>query len=260
MLLELLRSEVEPKGVLKELQVELAEAVQVTLLHHDFEYEHEFVELVPERGHALREEQPEVFVELVGLLAADEVEVLLGELEGRLLEVDSAGGHAEDEAEVDVDDVALHVEQDVAVVPVLELEHVGEDGGAGQRGHEVLPRRLQLLLRGEHLREELPQLPLPLLPPPLHLVHRNRVLHELQQSRVLTQHDDLVGLQEHLHPRLLQHLFHLENQLHADYLLPQVVPAFHHHVPLSQALEFAEKRVTPVQGRLLLPGLPENAL
>lgn len=43
------------------------------------------------------------------------------DLEGRLLEIDVAGGARQQEAEVDVDDVALRVQQDVPVVPVLDL-------------------------------------------------------------------------------------------------------------------------------------------
>lgn len=40
-----------------------------------------------------------------------------GELEGRGLEAQVAGGAGQDEAEVDVDDVAVGVQQDVPVVP-----------------------------------------------------------------------------------------------------------------------------------------------
>jgi hypothetical protein len=50
-----------------------------------------------------------------------DLEELAGELEGGRLEVDPAWGVGEHEAEVDVDDVALLVQQDVPVVPVLHL-------------------------------------------------------------------------------------------------------------------------------------------
>jgi hypothetical protein len=47
--------------------------------------------------------------------------VASADLEGRLLEVNVARGAREHEAEVDVDEVALGVQQDVPVVPVLDL-------------------------------------------------------------------------------------------------------------------------------------------
>ena len=56
---------------------------------------------------------------------------LRGELEGGALEAQVLGRAAQDEAVVDVNEVALAVEQDVAVVPVLDLQDVAEKGVPG---------------------------------------------------------------------------------------------------------------------------------
>ena len=51
------------------------------------------------------------------------------------------------ERQTDVDDVALLVNHDVAVVPVLDLEQEPDDTVGCHRLDEVLPRRLELLGR-----------------------------------------------------------------------------------------------------------------
>ena len=56
--------------------------------------------------------------------AVEEGHVLVCEFEGRRLEGEVARAHAEDKAKVDVDYVAVRVEQDVTVVAVLELQHI----------------------------------------------------------------------------------------------------------------------------------------
>lgn len=45
-----------------------------------------------------------------------------GELEGRRLKAEIPGGAGQDEPEVDVDDVSVRIQQDVAVVPAREGE------------------------------------------------------------------------------------------------------------------------------------------
>jgi hypothetical protein len=63
----------------------------------------------------------------VALLAAHDFDELWRHLEGRALEAEIFGRAAKDESVVDVDDVALAVEQDVAVVAVLDLDEVGDN-------------------------------------------------------------------------------------------------------------------------------------
>ena len=61
------------------------------------------------------------------------------QLELRLLELEVAGGRdVENEAEVDVDEVAEIIDQNVSIVSVLDLQHVGDDGVGGHRLDEVL--------------------------------------------------------------------------------------------------------------------------
>ena len=65
------------------------------------------------------------------------------QLERRPLEADPAGGDVEAEAEIDVQDVACIVDHDVAVVPVLELQQVGDDAVGGHALDEVVPSLLE---------------------------------------------------------------------------------------------------------------------
>lgn len=61
----------------------------------------------------------------------------MGQLERRALERDDAGGVRDHEAEVDVDDVALCVDEDVAVVSVSDLEEVADQRVGCQALQEV---------------------------------------------------------------------------------------------------------------------------
>ena len=87
------------------------------------------------------------------------------QLERGPLELDSAGGNVEAEAEVDVQDVARVVDHDVAVMPVLELQQVGDDAVGGHALDEVVPsllepdRVLAAVLRGKVIVETVDRLP-----------------------------------------------------------------------------------------------------
>ena len=67
------------------------------------------------------------------------------ELEGTGLEPQILGRGREYEPVVDVDEVALAVEQDVAVVPVLDLHQVGHDAVGGAALHELALGRQEAL-------------------------------------------------------------------------------------------------------------------
>ena len=70
--------------------------------------------------------------------AAHERDVLAGELEGRRLEVDIAARRVgEEEPKVNVDDTARAVEQNVAIVAVLDLQQVTHDGPRRRGVHKV---------------------------------------------------------------------------------------------------------------------------
>lgn len=86
-------------------------------------------------------EQLHKFAEKIPVEAAHAVDHFVGEFEGRVFELDSFSGCvAEEEAEVDVDDVAFVVDEDVAVVSVFDLQEVADEGIAGEAGNEVVER------------------------------------------------------------------------------------------------------------------------
>ncbi|GIX64560.1 arginyl-tRNA synthetase family protein [Babesia caballi] len=102
-----------------------------------------------------RDQQAHVALEARGPDAAQHVGHVLGELEGGLLELHvGGGGGPQEEPEVDVQDVALAGDEQVAVVPVLDLEQVAEQRVAGQRVDEVVHGAVEL---GAAARAELAQ-------------------------------------------------------------------------------------------------------
>ena len=62
--------------------------------------------------------------EYVRLGALHQLEVVFGQFEGSLLESKIAGRTAEDEAKINVDNMAVVINQDIIVVPVLDLEKI----------------------------------------------------------------------------------------------------------------------------------------
>lgn len=60
-------------------------------------------------------------------IALHHFQQLPGELEGRGLKIDAARGVGQHEAKVDVDDMPRIIQQQVAVVPVLDLEQVADE-------------------------------------------------------------------------------------------------------------------------------------
>lgn len=90
------------------------------------------------QGHESFEHQLLELVKRFGLVAAEDLDVLLGELECGRFEVKIAWGVAEHEAKVYVDHVTFGVKQDVAVVAVFDLENIAKQTVAGHRSHEVL--------------------------------------------------------------------------------------------------------------------------
>ena len=57
---------------------------------------------------------------------------ILRHLERRRLKRDASGGNAEEEPKVDMDDVAIAQQQDVAVVAVLYVQEVAQHAVPGQ--------------------------------------------------------------------------------------------------------------------------------
>ena len=133
--------------------VELLEAGQIAVPAHHVDDRADLVHVLPQLVEPL-EEQPFEVVEQLGALALEQLDVLARELEGGGLEVPVPGRRGEDEPEVDVDDVPLVVDQEVAVVPVLDLEDVGQDAVGGEGLGEPLLRVVYLLLVGVEVEVE----------------------------------------------------------------------------------------------------------
>ena len=80
--------------------------------------------------------------------ATEHLDVLEGQLERRGLEADVPRRVREHESEVDVDQVPVAVEQDVPVVPVLDLQEVCHERVPRKRPGEVALRADELGGRG----------------------------------------------------------------------------------------------------------------
>lgn len=110
------------------------------------------------------ETQNEQLLELFEHVAVDaihQIDVLLGKLERCLLELDVAGALAQDKAEVNVHDMAGRVDEQVAVVPVLDLEDVADQTVPSQTIEEV--GASEILVLPEYLLVDLSQRPIPVL-------------------------------------------------------------------------------------------------
>ena len=127
----------------------------------------------------------------VEYLAAHDVDELGRQFEGRALEAEILGRRRQDEAEIDVDDVALAVEEDVAVVPVLDLDQVADERVGGDALDEIALRRQVGLRIGRAVlaQKVLEQRHARVL---LDLVQRHRVQDRLDHPRVVRQHQDPV--------------------------------------------------------------------
>ena len=87
------------------------------------------------------EESPPTDLEKLRVRAAHQVHHFVGKFEGRGLEGEVSPRRAEEEEpEVDVHDVPRGIEEDVAVVPVLELQQVARHAVRGEGPHEVQSR------------------------------------------------------------------------------------------------------------------------
>ena len=78
----------------------------------------------------------EVFVHLT-VIASQQVNVFFCQLKGRGLEVHATRGGLKHEAEINVDEVPLRINEDVPIVPVLHIEQVVEERVPGQTLREI---------------------------------------------------------------------------------------------------------------------------
>lgn len=117
-------------------------------------------------------------LEDVGLDALHELDVVVGKLEGGTLEIHVSWGAREHEAEIDVDDVTVDVDQDVVVVPVFDVEVVLDEGIACETLDEIGQASLPI-----HSKD----LPVDILQAPLmrylfQIADRPRIIDKLDES------------------------------------------------------------------------------
>mmetsp|Transcript_36913 Transcript_36913/g.56522 ORF Transcript_36913/g.56522 Transcript_36913/m.56522 type:complete len:271 (+) Transcript_36913:265-1077(+) len=198
-----------------------------------------------ESHEALLDKLSEQFI-VLALEAAEYVDIFLGQLEGRLLELEAlARGIGEQEAVVDVNDVAFSVDHYVLVVPVLNLKDVLHQRVAGQAVAEVLLSSLEPLaldlafavLHHEVVEEGHSISSL------VDFVDAHGVVDHFDEPAVGTSSQDLVGLEPDLKFLHFENLRHLGDQLHGELLLADVVARLYDNPDQVPGFELAEGRV-----------------
>mmetsp|Transcript_15279 Transcript_15279/g.14841 ORF Transcript_15279/g.14841 Transcript_15279/m.14841 type:complete len:636 (+) Transcript_15279:269-2176(+) len=201
-------------------------------------------------GHEAGFEEIHVLEELLGLGAAEDIHEFLGQLEGSLFNIEAfAGCDGEDEAVVDVDDVAVGVDHDVLVVAVLDVEDVAGEGVAGQGAHEVVSGLLEAIGLPPAL-PEVVDVEIVERPPQrllVDLVDGDAVVDHLDQPAAGPGRQDLVRLHPDRQLPQLEDLLHLHQQLHRELLLPHIVKCLHDKPEQPPRLQ------TPERGRLSHP-------
>ena len=124
--LQLLVSGRVVKSFLHGFLVELLEALHLAVGHHD-DGIHDLLLVLAEKLEPQKEEESEVG-EDVRIAALHQLDVVCSELKRSSFKVHVAGTAGEDEAEVDMNHVAMGVDEDVVVVAVLDLEEVLDEG------------------------------------------------------------------------------------------------------------------------------------
>lgn len=106
-----------------------------TLLH-EFHHRDNSVAVFPRSLKSLVEQSSE-FPQRLAVRPAQYLDVLQGQLERRGLEPDVPRRVGQHEPKVNVDQVTVAVQQDVAVMAVFDLEEIGDHGVPGQRFRKV---------------------------------------------------------------------------------------------------------------------------
>mmetsp|Transcript_32302 Transcript_32302/g.74679 ORF Transcript_32302/g.74679 Transcript_32302/m.74679 type:complete len:250 (-) Transcript_32302:397-1146(-) len=165
--------------------------------------------------------------------------------------------------------MALRVEENVAVVPILDREHVTHHGVGGEgRGEVPLGFRYarregtvrHLEVRGQSRARVLLAIhPLLLLQLPLfESVNRDRVGQDLDRARGGIRCDDPVGLEVEGQARFLKDTPTELNQLQCTDLLPKVVVRFDDHTDEVPAWPMPLRRLSFNAGSLRFPALAER--
>mmetsp|Transcript_8100 Transcript_8100/g.30425 ORF Transcript_8100/g.30425 Transcript_8100/m.30425 type:complete len:296 (-) Transcript_8100:718-1605(-) len=92
------------------------------------------------QGHESPHEEIAEGLEVYAVWPTQQLHVLVGELEGRCFKTDVAAGRVpKHEPKINMNEVALVVQKDIAVVPILDLQHVAGNGVASKAPHKISP-------------------------------------------------------------------------------------------------------------------------
>lgn len=201
--------------VLQTFAIKIDEALHALALHHHHDQLHYLLLVLPQVLQPQKEQQFEV-LEDVRLRALHQIHVVLREFEGGFFEVHVAGRAGDHETEIDVDDVAVDVHQDIVVVSILDVEEVLDDGIAGQTLDEVGDRSLPVFAEDlfiDHLETALAR-------HLLEVADCAGIVDELNQSTIRTVGYDRVWSYPDFDVFLLEDIVDQRNQLHRHVLLP----------------------------------------
>lgn len=204
-----------------------------------------------------------VLAEVLGPVAAENLDLLGCELERGLLELDALARRVrQEEAEVDVHDVAFNVDHDVPIVPVLDLQDVAQKRVGRQRLAKILPSQfVGPAPRGAKLVSEVVD-DADVFASQLFLDARDaeRIVADLDQAAPLPCRQNLVRLQPQIKLLLLEDLVELIDQLDRELLLSHIIIGLDddsEQLPRQQA---SVRRVASYPLLLLLRCLWEDVL
>lgn len=192
---------------------------------------------------------------------AKDLNLLSCELERSFLELETfARSVCQEESKVNVHDVALDVDQDVAVVSVLDVQNVAEQRVGRKTPAEVVTSLLVLLLlRATKLLLEVVDDPRVLAHLLLDTVNGQGVLSDLDDASSSPGGQDFVGLEPEVKLPCLEDLFKLADDLHGELFLSHVVVALHDDPEQLPSVKVAERRLLSYSCFLFLTGFVENS-
>lgn len=198
--------------------VEFDEALHALALYHHH-YQLNYLLLVFAQVLQTEEEQQLEVFEDVGIFALHQLYVVLGELERGSFEVHVAWRAGKHKAEVDVNDVSIHINQDVVVMPVLDVKEVLDEAVTCQTLDEVgyggLPVHTEDLFIDVFETALMRHL--------FQVAYCASVVYEFDEPAVSAKRNDGVGANPDFDVLFEEDLVDEADELHGHVLLPQVV-------------------------------------
>lgn len=163
-----------------------------------------------------------VVKEHVRVLAAQDIYVLLREFEWRRFEAHTARRILQEEAEINVNQMSLGIEQNITIMPVLHIEQVREYRITGQTFREILLRLIKFVAK--IALKECMKRPFGRGKLLFQVINGACVRNELNDARVGASYEYFVWAQKygkvgHIGKNLLESL----HELHRQHLLPHVI-------------------------------------